>query len=224
MLFAKFWRGQCRVFSRDILKGGNVGVRAGGRGVLGVYYLLENIIHYYYCQCEGGARGEDSSQGGEDSPPSPPLENTKCTLLQDLTLPVGSSPCQPAPVCLWPPPCEPACDHCGSSPEGNAHTYNNMYNYTYIIISTKNTRQNLLDYPHTLSSRSYISSPMCGSDGHFSRRKYTHTSKRIVTRGVPSPQRVQQYSHIYTTAILHTALDLSVLMAHYYVQSLHKRA
>ena len=57
------------VLSRDILKGGNIGVRAGGRGVLGVYYLLENIIHYYYCQSEGG---EDSSQGGEDSPPSPP--------------------------------------------------------------------------------------------------------------------------------------------------------
>ena len=43
-----------RVFSRDILKGGNNGVRASGRGVLGVYYLLENIIHYYYCQSEGG--------------------------------------------------------------------------------------------------------------------------------------------------------------------------
>ena len=45
-------------------------MRAGGRGVLGVYYLLENIIHYYYCQSEWG---EDSSQRGEDSPP---LENT----------------------------------------------------------------------------------------------------------------------------------------------------
>ena len=43
-----------RVFSRDIWKGGNIGVRAGGRGVLGVYYLLENIIHYY-CQSEVGA-------------------------------------------------------------------------------------------------------------------------------------------------------------------------
>ena len=31
---------------------------AGGRRVLEVYYLLENIIHYYYCQSEGG---EDSS-------------------------------------------------------------------------------------------------------------------------------------------------------------------
>ena len=31
-----------------------------------MYYLLENIIHYYYCQSEGG---EDSSQWGEDSPP-----------------------------------------------------------------------------------------------------------------------------------------------------------
>ena len=41
-----------------------------------MYYLLENIIHYYYCQSEGG---EDSSQGGEDSPPSPPLENTLST-------------------------------------------------------------------------------------------------------------------------------------------------
>ena len=26
----------CRVFCRDVLKGGNIGVRAGGRGVLGV--------------------------------------------------------------------------------------------------------------------------------------------------------------------------------------------
>ena len=64
-----------RVFSRDILKGGNIGVLASGRGVLGVYYLLENIIHYYYCQSEGG---EDSSQGGPPFPPPPPptLENT----------------------------------------------------------------------------------------------------------------------------------------------------
>ena len=62
-----------RVFSRDILKGENIGLLASGRGVLGVYYLLENIIHYYYCQSEGG---EDSSQGGEDSPLPPPLENT----------------------------------------------------------------------------------------------------------------------------------------------------
>ena len=58
--------GVSKVFSRDILKGGNIGVLAGGRGV-------ENIIHYYYCQSEGG---EDSSQGGEDFPPPPPLENT----------------------------------------------------------------------------------------------------------------------------------------------------
>ena len=54
---------------RDNLKGGNIGVRAGGRGVLGVYYLLIIIIHYYCCQSEGG---EDSSQGEEDSPPFPP--------------------------------------------------------------------------------------------------------------------------------------------------------
>ena len=27
---------------RDILKGGNIGVLAGDRGILGVYYLLEN--------------------------------------------------------------------------------------------------------------------------------------------------------------------------------------
>ena len=52
MLFEKFWRGQCRVFSRDILKWRNIGMRAGGRGVLRVYYLLENIIH---CQSEGEA-------------------------------------------------------------------------------------------------------------------------------------------------------------------------
>ena len=44
-------------------------MQASGRGVLGVYYLLENIIHYnYYCQSEVG---EDSSQGGEDSHPGP---------------------------------------------------------------------------------------------------------------------------------------------------------
>ena len=73
MLFAGFWRGQCRVFSRDLLKGGNIGVLAGGRGVLGVYYLLENIIHYFTTNPKGG---EDSSQGVEDSPPLPPLENT----------------------------------------------------------------------------------------------------------------------------------------------------
>ena len=78
MLFAKFWRGQCRVFSRDILKRGNIGVGlAGGKGVLGVYHLLENIIHYYYCQSEGG---EDSPP----SPPSPPLENTLALLLRSL--------------------------------------------------------------------------------------------------------------------------------------------
>ena len=43
-------------------------MRVGGRGVLGVYYLLENIIHYYYCQSEVG---EDSSQGGETKGYSP---------------------------------------------------------------------------------------------------------------------------------------------------------
>ena len=31
---------------------------------MGLYYLLENIIHYYFCQSEGG---EDSSQGGKIS-------------------------------------------------------------------------------------------------------------------------------------------------------------
>ena len=75
----KYTHGTCRnfipyrVFSRDILKGGNIGVRAGGRGVLGVYYLLESIIHHYYCQSEGR---EDSSQMEENSPLPPPLENT----------------------------------------------------------------------------------------------------------------------------------------------------
>ena len=51
---------------------GNIGVRASGRGFLGVFNLLENIhvIHYYYCRSEGV---EDSIQGGEDPPP---LENT----------------------------------------------------------------------------------------------------------------------------------------------------
>ena len=44
-------------------------MRAGDRGVLGVYCTFGK---YNNCQSEVG---EDSSQGGEDSPPSPPLEN-----------------------------------------------------------------------------------------------------------------------------------------------------
>ena len=68
---AKFWRGQCRVCSRDILKGGNIGVLAGGRGVLGVYYLLENIIHYYYCQSEGAEDSSQGSRGGKILPLPP---------------------------------------------------------------------------------------------------------------------------------------------------------
>ena len=65
MLFAKFWRGQCRVFSRDILKGGNIDVRAGGRGVLGVYYHLENII-------TANLKGGKTAVKGGKIPPLPP--------------------------------------------------------------------------------------------------------------------------------------------------------
>ena len=43
-------------------------MRAGGRGVLGVSYLLENIIT---ANLKGGKTAVK-----EDSPPSPPLENT----------------------------------------------------------------------------------------------------------------------------------------------------
>ena len=43
-------------------------MRAGGRGVLGVKYLLENIIHFYYCQSEVGELRQQSTL--------PPLENT----------------------------------------------------------------------------------------------------------------------------------------------------
>ena len=50
-----------RVFSRDILKGGNIGVRAGGRGVLGVYYLLENIMHYIITANLKGGRQQSST-------------------------------------------------------------------------------------------------------------------------------------------------------------------
>ena len=91
MLFEKFWRGQCRVFSRDILKWGNIGVRAGGRGGLGVYYLVENIIHYYYCQSEGG--GRQQSRGGRFTPfrPSPPLEPFCYSKEQFLTSPEKTS-------------------------------------------------------------------------------------------------------------------------------------
>ena len=66
MLFAKFWRGKSLagyIFSRDNLKGGNIGVRASGREVLGVYYLLENIIT---ANLKGGA-----VKGGK-IPPLPP--------------------------------------------------------------------------------------------------------------------------------------------------------
>ena len=35
---------------KGYFEGGNIGVLAGGRGVLAVYFLLENTIHYYYCQ------------------------------------------------------------------------------------------------------------------------------------------------------------------------------
>ena len=45
---------------------------AHDRGVLGVYYLLENVIHYYYCHSEGG---KTAVKGGR-FPPSPSLENT----------------------------------------------------------------------------------------------------------------------------------------------------
>ena len=41
---------------------------ASGRGVLGVYCLLENIIHYYYCQSERGGR----------FPPPPVATSKKC--------------------------------------------------------------------------------------------------------------------------------------------------
>ena len=50
----------------DILKGGNIGVW-GSWGW--VYYLLENVIHYYYCQSEGG---KTAVKGGRFPPfPSP---------------------------------------------------------------------------------------------------------------------------------------------------------
>ena len=52
---------------------------AGGRGVLGVYYLLENIIHYYYCQSEGGKTAVKWGKIPPSPPPPPPpptLENT----------------------------------------------------------------------------------------------------------------------------------------------------
>ena len=53
-------------------------MRAGGRGVLGVYYLL---VHYYYCQSKVG---EESSQGGEGFRSPPPLENTLVTIITQL--------------------------------------------------------------------------------------------------------------------------------------------
>ena len=53
------------------MKGGNnIGVRSVVGGSWGCSIFWKYIIHYYYCQSEGG---EDSSQGGEDPPP---LENT----------------------------------------------------------------------------------------------------------------------------------------------------
>ena len=61
MLFAKFWRGQsCRVFSRDILKGGNIGVRAGGRGLGGVLSFGINTANL--------KGGKTAVKGGGDDP------------------------------------------------------------------------------------------------------------------------------------------------------------
>ena len=59
---------------------------AGGRGVLGVYDLLENIIHYCYCQSEGG---KTAAKGGRfPPPPPPPLENTlRSSVHQDFEKP-----------------------------------------------------------------------------------------------------------------------------------------
>ena len=41
---------------------------AGGRGVFGVYYLLENIIHYFTTNLQGG---KTAVKGGK-IPPFPP--------------------------------------------------------------------------------------------------------------------------------------------------------
>ena len=54
-----------RIFSRDILKGENIGVLAGVRGVLEVYYLLETIIT---ANLKGGRQ---QSRGGRFPPPPP---------------------------------------------------------------------------------------------------------------------------------------------------------
>ena len=51
---------------RDIFEGGNIGMLAGGRGVLGVYYILKNIIT---ANLKGGRQ---QSRGRR----FPPLENT----------------------------------------------------------------------------------------------------------------------------------------------------
>ena len=59
--FCKYWRGQCRV--GIFLKGGNIGVLAGGRGVLGVYYILENII-------TANLKGGKTAVKGEKIPPT----------------------------------------------------------------------------------------------------------------------------------------------------------
>ena len=60
-------------------------MRAGGRGVLGVYYLLENIIHYYYCQSEVG--GKTAVKGGKIPPfPSPPTRKDPVVLISSKFL------------------------------------------------------------------------------------------------------------------------------------------
>ena len=65
------------------LRGGNIGVRAGGRGVLGVYYLLQNIIT---ANLKGGRQ---QSRGGR-FPLPPPLENTlQSSFHQDFEEPKG---------------------------------------------------------------------------------------------------------------------------------------
>ena len=62
----------------DILKGGIIGVLAGGRGVLGVYYLLENIIT---ANLKGG--GRQQSRGGR-FPPFPPTRKYPVYIIHQL--------------------------------------------------------------------------------------------------------------------------------------------
>ena len=72
MLFAKFWRGQCRVFSKDILNGGNI------------VYLVGVLSFGKYTIITANLKGGKTAVKGGRFPPFPPLENSLLSFIASL--------------------------------------------------------------------------------------------------------------------------------------------